>query len=282
MAEEVRRASIYGFEITSDDTVLDVGSGGGNDCVLAGGIGADVIAVDISRDELDGLQKRMGSSPARSFRMVQGNCDEGPIALPDGVASVVLAKEVMEHVGDPRAFLADLHRLGRPGARYFISVPDPASESLMRIVADEGYWKRPHHLHVFGRDELDRLVEGAGLRIERRAYVGFDASMWWCLRMAIGTDYYPGHPGYASPPPILANWENVWRALAETPRAAELAEAFDKILPKSQIVIARKPAAGDKPRGWKSLLRRLAGRGRSRTVHGAGTSAGMAGTKGDL
>src|SRR5437763_16277692 len=147
----------------------------------------------------------MRDVPARAFRAIRCDCDAGPIPLPDGSASVVFAKEVMEHLDDPAGFLADLARIGRPGARYYLSVPDPVSESLLRVVAPESYWTKPGHIHVFPRDELDRMIEDAGLEIERRKYFGAYWSLWWCLRMAIGADQPPGRPGDA-PGPALADW----------------------------------------------------------------------------
>ena len=210
--------------------------------MVAGQVGADVIAVDIDSEGLHRLPERMRSTAARSFLRHQWDCDAGPLPLPDGVASVVLAKEVMEHLENPARFLAELLRIGQPGARYFISVPDPASESLMQIVAPEYYWKKPCHLHVFERKALDQLVESAGLEVGRRVSCGFYWSMWWCFRMAIGTDYFPGHPGHSSPPPILADWENVWKALEASPHVALVTARLDRLIPKSQIVMASKPA----------------------------------------
>ena len=101
MATVARKAYLYDLEIDADDVVLDVGSGGGNDCLLAGSVGAEVLALDIEEAALDRLRARMAETPARSFRGLVCNLDAGPIPLPDGVASVVLAKEVMEHLEDP-------------------------------------------------------------------------------------------------------------------------------------------------------------------------------------
>jgi len=253
VATELRRAEIYGFEIRSDDVVVDVGSGPGHDSMVAAQVGADVIAVDVDPEELARLGDRMRASEARSFRAIHWDCDAGPLPLADGTASVVIAKEVMEHLEDPGRFVAELQRIGRPGARYLICVPDPASESLMRVVAPEYYWQKPCHLHVFEHKELDGLLESAGLVVERRISTGFYWSMWWILRMAIETDYFPGHPGHTSPPPILADWEKVWRALAATPHADHLAAQFDRLIPKSQIVMARKPEQALARKSWWSL-----------------------------
>lgn len=235
-------ARLYDLEITAADVVLDVGSGGGNDCLLAGGVGAEVIALDVEAHALEHLARRMAATPARGFRAVACDLDAGPIPLPDGVATVVLAKEVMEHLEAPERFLAELARLGRPGARYLLTVPDPASESLLRLVAPDYYWEKPCHINVFERDRLDALVAGAGLRVTSRHCCGFYDSLWWLFRMAVGTEYFPGHPHFDGPPPILRDWESTWRALLATPRGAEVARLLDRMIPRSQVVVAEKPS----------------------------------------
>lgn len=249
---ELRRAEIFGLEINSDDVVVDVGAGSGNDCLIAASVGAEVIAINIDRGELDRLADRLRGSPARSFRAIELNCDVAPIPLPDGSASVVIAKEIMEHLDDPARFLAELARIGRPGARYLLAVPDAASESLLKLVAPPDFWLKPNHINVFNRDRLDGLVAGAGLVVERRLYTGFYWSMLWCLRLAIGTDWFPGHPG--SPPRMLAAWDEVWKGLEAAPNGPEVIRRLDELIPKSQIVLARKPATAPRHRRWVAHL----------------------------
>src|SRR6516162_1036833 len=157
-----KRELLKGFPIGAADTVVDVGCGEGSSSDFAAQCGATVYAVDIDAEAIDAVQRRMkGRKLPRPFHTVQS--DANPLPLEDGVATHVLAQEVMEHVDDPRQFLAELVRIGRPGARYLLSVPDPASESLQKALAPEIYWRKPNHLRVFARDEFDRLVRSAGL-----------------------------------------------------------------------------------------------------------------------
>src|SRR5262249_42518945 len=151
---------------------------------------ADVIAIDIDPGVIGQMTQTMRGVPARSFRALVSDCN--PIPLPDETASVVVAQEVLEHVPDPARVLAELVRIGRADARYLISVPDPASEALMRVVAPPEYFQKPGHVNVFERAELDRLLGAAGLRIERRQGFGFYWSLWWALRWTTGTHYAPG------------------------------------------------------------------------------------------
>jgi hypothetical protein len=155
----------------------------------------------------------------------------------DATATVVIATEVLEHVDEPERFLAELVRIGRPGARYVISVPHPASESVMREVAPGWYWRRPYHVHVYEPAVLDGLIRGAGLEIEARAVRGFYQSVWWAFRMALGAKIAEPVPDH----PLLKHWDAAWLALGTTPGGARAAEALDRLIPKSQLVLARKP-----------------------------------------
>jgi SAM-dependent methyltransferase len=58
---------------------------------------------------------------------------DGRVDLPDGSCDLVLSTQVLEHVADPRVYLAECHRLLRPGGRIIVSThgywwyhPDPA------------------------------------------------------------------------------------------------------------------------------------------------------------
>jgi SAM-dependent methyltransferase len=226
-----------GYPIAADDTVVDVGCGGGASCVFAAVSGADVIAIDIDPAALDAITKRLQDSPARSFRAIQS--DANPIPLPDACASRVICQEVMEHVDDPTAFLDELVRIGRPGALYLLSVPDPASEEVFRKIAPASYWTKPNHLRIFDREQFHGLVDDAGLVIEKETVYGFFWTMWWML---FWSDPDADAGGSLAGTPMLAHWINTWGALLATPHGKVLKQSLDQALPKSQLLIARKAA----------------------------------------
>jgi SAM-dependent methyltransferase len=225
-----------GYAIDAADTVIDVGCGGGEACVFAGSRGADVIAVDIDPDRICETQRKMAGTPARSFRAILS--DGNPLPLPTASATKVIAQEVLEHVDEPRAFLAELVRVGRLGAAYLITVPDPVGESVQRHVAPPSYWEKPNHLRIFGRDQIDRLVAEAGLRLEKRISYGFYWAMWWILRWSAPGDFAFG----AAASPVLEHWNETWKALLESPTGEHVRQALDDFMPKSQVLIARKAA----------------------------------------
>ncbi len=228
---------LSGFSVGPEDTVVDVGCGPGLSSLFSSSRGAEVYAVDIDPEALRGIRERLqGQQPRRPLHTIQS--DANPLPLPDAVATRVLAQEVMEHVDDPRQFISELVRVGRPGALYLLTVPDPASETIQKGVAPDIYWRKPNHVRIFGRDEFDRLVRDSGLEIVRRTRYSFYWSMWWALFWSDKGGFAFGAPGT----PVLAYWNKTWAALLKTPNGPRIKQALDDFAPKSQILIARKAA----------------------------------------
>ncbi len=234
---EDRGELLADFTVGAEDTVVDVGCGTGMSSEFSSNCGAEVYAVDIDPEAIAAVQKRMRHKrPRRPFHTILSDAD--PLPLEDGMATRVLAQEVMEHVDDPRRFLAELVRVGRPGAKYLLSVPDPASEALQKALAPDIYWRKPNHLRVFGRDEFDRLVRESGLEIVKRTHYSFYWSMWWVLFWSDKGGFDFGSPGT----PVLEHWNKTWAALLKAPSGPRIKQALDDFMPKSQIIIARKAA----------------------------------------
>ncbi|MCS3809620.1 class I SAM-dependent methyltransferase [Xanthomonas sp. 4461] len=80
-------------------------------------------------------------------------------AIADGQFDAVVAFHVLEHLTDPRAFLAALERILVPEGQAWIEVPD-----LMSGWRSRNY-VHPAHLSYFSVPLLRRLVEAAGLEV---------------------------------------------------------------------------------------------------------------------
>jgi SAM-dependent methyltransferase len=81
---------------------------------------------------------------------------DGTVAVEDGSCDAVISTQVLEHVVDPRTYLAECARVLRPGGRMLLSThgimiyhPDPVD-----------YWR-------WTGDGLGRVVEEAGFEVER-------------------------------------------------------------------------------------------------------------------
>ncbi|MCJ1886164.1 class I SAM-dependent methyltransferase [Pseudomonas sp. LA21] len=223
-----------GFPISADDSVLDIGCGDGPFVQFCAQRGAEVIFADIDADKVAGVERALQGSNARA--MLPLVTDANPIPLPDARVNKVVAMEVLEHVEDPAQFMSELVRVGKPGALYLITVPDPLGESVQKDLAPESYFQRPNHIRVFEREAFEQLIRDAGLVIERQAHYGFYWSVWWFFFWACKQDLSP--PWH----PLLDSWTRTWNMMLETEDGPRIKKALDRAMPKSQAIIARKPA----------------------------------------
>lgn len=221
-----------GVQISADDVVVDVGCGDGGAILFCAQRGAEIIAVDIDVDVIAGIEARLADSPAKAWSTHVS--DSNPLPLGDAIATRVICSEVLEHVDDPEQVLAELVRIGRPGARYLLTVPDPLQENMQKHVAPDSYFQKPNHIRVIERQHFADMVRRAGLVVEEQAYYGFYWGMWWALFWACGVELGQSHP-------VLDHWSSTWKALLETRRGVELKHQLDRFMPKSQLIVAHKP-----------------------------------------
>jgi ubiquinone/menaquinone biosynthesis C-methylase UbiE len=231
-----------GFKITRDDVVLDVGCGEGNAMMFCARQGAHVVFSDVDAVKIKALSEKAGKTGARKIEGFVSNTL--PLPLPDEYATKILATEMLEHTAEPEKIIAELVRVGKPGAGYLITVPDYRSEMLQKPVAHSVYFSAPNHIQIFDKERFVRLVENSGLKVERYDTWGF----YWTVFMAL---FWVVHRqenldgailDKISPPyhRVLQNWSNTWAGLLELDGSEKLLESFDQYLPKTQVIIAKK------------------------------------------
>lgn len=224
---------LQGFPVRPEDTVLDVGCGEGPFTHFCAKMQAEVIFADINPERVSAVERLLQGSPARALHPLV--TDGNPLPLPDAHVDKLIAMEVLEHVDVPADFMKELVRVGKPGALYLITVPDAASEGVQQQLAPAAHFMKPNHINIFSRDDFERLVQDSGLVIERRAYYGFYWAVWWAFFWVCKKDLSaPDHP-------LLNNWAKTWDALLKEPGGAQVKQALDRVMPKSQAIIARKP-----------------------------------------
>lgn len=222
-----------GFAVSEQDVVVDVGAGDGSWAGFCAQWAAETIIVDHDPKSLENAVQRVR---AQGSGRVSGKVsDASSLPLPDRVATRVICTEVLEHVDDPAGVMAELVRIGRPGALYLLSVPGAASERLQTNVAAASYFQKPNHIRVFDPDEFTRLVEDAGLVIEQRSSHGFFWSMWWLFFWQAGVEFGEGSH------PLLDAWTRTWAEVLASSDAVKIKSALDALAPKVNALVARKP-----------------------------------------
>ncbi|MEN2395015.1 class I SAM-dependent methyltransferase [Pseudomonas halotolerans] len=236
---------LKGFAITAQDTLLDVGCGEGVATLFAVRQGASVIFTDSEYDKVRNLARQVEAQTRAPFLSLVSN--SLPLPLADGCASKIVCMEVLEHVDQPEPFMAELVRMGRPGAQYLLSVPAPVGEHLQQGIAPPGYFRSPNHVQIFSAERFAALVEDAGLVIEHRQASGFFWVMgmifFWASERAAGRNLEGAVRDriQAPYPPLMERWASVWQALLTQPDGLAIKQVLDQFMPKSQVIIARKP-----------------------------------------
>lgn len=233
-----------GFAISPDDVVVDVGCGLGGNSLFCANQGAYVIFTDPDADKVHALQSRMENSSARGW---DGHVsDSSPLPIADNTATRVILSEVLEHVEHPAKLMAEVVRIAQPGALFFLSVPDAEGERLQKKVAPDAHFKAPNHIHIFERIQFTELVQNAGLTILHHELYGFYWSIWmtlyWATASTSGENAKEATHENLEPPfhPLLEDWSKVWQHVIRLPEGNQIRQALDQILPKNQIIIARK------------------------------------------
>ena len=79
----------------------------------------------------------------------------------------VVVQDVIEHVADPAALLAELDALVRPGGLVLIGTPDADAIELGRVRRYTHALHAPYHRHILARGELVRRGEARGWSLVR-------------------------------------------------------------------------------------------------------------------
>jgi SAM-dependent methyltransferase len=115
--------------------------------------GNQVVGIDVDRWALDEAA-RLG------VETQWADAEEG-LPFEDGTFDVVVAGELLEHVRDPAALVAEIRRVLRPGGTFVGSVPNGFRlKNRLRFLAGRKPENDPTHLHLFSPGDLGALLAG--------------------------------------------------------------------------------------------------------------------------
>jgi SAM-dependent methyltransferase len=169
--------------------VLDLGCGAGRHLhALYYSARVNGVGVDLGFDDV--VRTRSGFEGAPDLEENSGRwfglavSDARKLPFPDGHFDAIICSEVLEHIHEYEAVVAECRRILKPGGQFAISVPRYFPEWLCWKLAP-GYHQTPGgHIRIFQDQQLRRAVEGYGFHFMRRHWAhGLHSPYWWlqCL-----------------------------------------------------------------------------------------------------
>jgi SAM-dependent methyltransferase len=227
------------------DRVLDVGCGGGRHAFDAHRRGAGVVAVDRSVTETEGVagmlaaMRATGEAPHTALGAALTG-DGLALPFPDGAFDRVVAAEVLEHVVDDRAAMAELARVLRPGGTLAVTVPRWFPEQVCWALADDYHAPAVAggHVRIYRAGQLAGRLRRAGLRVTGSHHAHALHAPYWWLRCLVGV----GRDDAAAV--RLYHRFLVWDITTGARPVRLLERALNPVLGKSLVLYLEKPGTG--------------------------------------
>jgi SAM-dependent methyltransferase len=235
--------------LRAGDRVLDVGAGFGRHVYECARRGAEVVALDYAADEVVQTQNTLAAmvvaheiSDERMAAAARGDARRLP--FPDATFDVVITSEVLEHIQDDVAAIAEMVRVLKPGGRFAATVPAWLPEVVNWKLSDEYHApKAPGgHVRIYSRTELRAKLAAAGLTVDGHHRAHALHSPYWWLKCAVGP-HNDDHPAVAKYRRFL-EWD-----IVNAPSSVKVAErVLSPVLGKSSVFYATKSRGGSDPR----------------------------------
>jgi SAM-dependent methyltransferase len=222
--------------------LLDLGCGAGRHAFEAARRGAEVVALDMDRAELEQVTAIAAAMVESGELQVPASItasvgDATQMPFPDDSFDIVIAAEVMEHIPADQAAMHEVARVLRPGGVAAVTVPAWLPERICWLLSDDYHNVPGGHIRIFTRRELETKLTRAGLEVGGFHHAHALHSPYWWLKCAVGV-HDDDHP-LASAYHKLLVWD-IMRKPAVT-QAAD--RALNPLIGKSLVVYATKPAA---------------------------------------
>jgi len=222
--------------------VLDLGAGFGRHAFATARRGANVVAADLAASEMGETKDTFaamyldGEIPAgTSTTCVRADGLRLPFA--DGSFDRIIASEVLEHVPDDLAVMAELFRVLRPGGRLAATVPSAVPEQICWWL-NEAYHapiSEGGHVRIYGLPELRTKLADTGFEPGDTHRAHALHSPYWWLKCAVGLDN--GDNRAVKAYLKLLTWD-----IVEAPRLTRTAERIlNPVLGKSLVIYADRP-----------------------------------------
>jgi len=179
--------------LAKGDKILDLGCGFGRHAFEAARRGANVVALDAGRDEVEGVAGTFAAMvEAGELQLgdvhtaaVQGDALALPFA--DGTFDRVICSEVLEHIPNDIGAMTELARVLRPGGTMAITVPRFGPEVINWALSDAYHNVPGGHIRIYRKSQLKSRLTSVGMVVKGHHYAhGLHSPYWW-LKCLVGT-----------------------------------------------------------------------------------------------
>ncbi|NLJ54310.1 MAG: class I SAM-dependent methyltransferase [Intrasporangiaceae bacterium] len=181
------------FPVGPGDRVLDLGAGQGRHTYEVLRRGAEAVAVDLNESDLEQVEVMVGAMALEGeiempATPVTHAADALALPHPDGHFTRVIAAEILEHIPQDGAAIAEIVRVTAPGGLVAVTVPRRWPEQICWQLSDEYHEVEGGHIRIYKASELRRMLELAGLEFTGSHHAHALHSPYWWLKCAVGVD----------------------------------------------------------------------------------------------
>ncbi len=179
--------------LRSGERLLDFGCGGGRHSFEAMRRGAVATALDSDPEEARRASAWVKAMLDEDKQTAEAG-GQGHVVLGDGLQlpfpaacfDRVVASEVLEHVSNDDAVVAELSRVTRPGGTLAVTVPRWYPEAICWGLSPAYHNVRGGHVRIYRRSQLVSVLKSAGFEPYRAHHAHALHSPYWWLRCALG------------------------------------------------------------------------------------------------
>ncbi|MGE5259933.1 MAG: ArsR/SmtB family transcription factor [Actinomycetota bacterium] len=156
--KEVESAMDEALGLGPFSLLVDLGTGTGRILELFASRARRALGFDLNHDMLAYARMKLERAGLAHAQVRHGDLYNVP--LPDGAADAVALHQVLHFLDDPATAIAEASRLLKPGGKLLVVDFAPHELEFLRD-------QSAHRRLGFGRDQLSRWLESAGLKLER-------------------------------------------------------------------------------------------------------------------
>ena len=183
--EKIAHIDFEKLNIKQDTKILDIGCGTGQVYLPLAQKGYKIIGFDLNIKRLKGLR---GNCELKNIRpqLLIANGKEMPFNF--DVFDIVVCREVLEHVENPREMLESIYKVLKPDGRLCISVPSSHTETYFQLVNPE-WLEMAGHINVFSKNKLKVMLEENGFKVVETQGENFFYTFFWFFHSIVRTKH---------------------------------------------------------------------------------------------